>query len=340
MHRVVRRVINHKYTQIKPEILQKDTIIDFDCFIKRFDDYVIIIEAGSAITDSLVKKIQQHKVIYVLKHDMEKVNTYAVRYSKEEAFEPVQLSGEEILANALNLSDTVSNISTVEKRLETVYQTSCDLMRHIFEESKEQIPIEALLCCVTEIVRSVDIPINIMPMLLDILPEHYTTQHHSVNVAFFAAIIGMHSDIADEKLNNLAYAGLLHDIGKMHIDPKLLAKPEHLDDDEYETVKRHARIGYTILEKNNIEDKEIAGAVLFHHEKLDGSGYPQGLRGRVIPKFARIVGVCDVFDALTTCRTYRPRYSSYEALLLIKQEMREQFDEVYTDTFIRLLSKS
>lgn len=129
-------------------------------------------------------------------------------------------------------------------------------------------------------------------------------------------------------------------ISVMHIDPILLAKPEQLDEDEYKIIKRHSQMGYTILEMNKIDDKDIVGGILFHHEKLDGTGYPQGLRGKVIPKFARIIGMCDVFDALTTHRTYRQNYSSYEALLLIKQEMREQFDEVYTDTFIRLLSKS
>ncbi|MFA6629545.1 MAG: HD domain-containing phosphohydrolase [Sulfuricurvum sp.] len=339
MHRVVRRVINHKYTQIKPEILQKDTIIDFDCFIKRFDDYVIIIEAGSAITGSLVKKIQQHKVIYVLKHDMEKVNVYTTLYFKGED-DYLNITGEEIIVYALKLSETVSDISTVEKRLETVYKTTSDLMRYIFERSNDQMPIDALKTCVTEIIRSVDVPINILPLLLDILPQYYTTYHHSVNVAFFAAIIGKYSDIPNEKLKNLAYAGLLHDIGKMHIDPILLAKPEQLDENEYKIIKRHSQMGYTILEMNKIDDKDIVGGILFHHEKLDGTGYPQGLRGKVIPKFARIIGMCDVFDALTTHRTYRQNYSSYEALLLIKQEMREQFDEVYTDTFIRLLSKS
>jgi len=212
-------------------------------------------------------------------------------------------------------------------------------MRYIFENSKKTLPTEALWVCVTEIIRSVDVPINIMPLLLEILPEHYSTHDHSVNVAFFSAIIGKYTDIESGKLKNLAFAGLLHDIGKIDIDNLILSKPEHLEDYEYELVKEHSHFGYLILEENKITEKDILNGVLYHHEKLDGSGYPQGLRGKVIPKFARIIGMCDVFDALTTHRTYRHNYSTYEALLLIKQQMREQFDELYTDTFIRLLSR-
>jgi len=142
------------------------------------------------------------------------------------------------------------------------------------------------------------------------------------------------------ELIDLAYAGLMHDIGKIRIDQMLLLKPSSLDDHEYELVQNHSGYGVEILQNNGIENQKILDAIRHHHEKLDGKGYPNQLRGKRIPKFARIIGMCDVFDALTTRRTYRMSYTSYEALILMKQEMADQFDPYYSETFIRLLASS
>lgn len=117
MHRVVRRVINHKYSEIKPDILIEGTVIDFDCYIKRYDDYVIIIESGTLISNQLLKQVNQHKVIYILKLEMNKVKSYILLHNPQSANAFENLSGDEIIAIALKLSDTVSDISTVEKSL-------------------------------------------------------------------------------------------------------------------------------------------------------------------------------------------------------------------------------
>lgn len=112
-----------------------------------------------------------------------------------------------------------------------------------------------------------------------------------------------------------------------------------MDEQEFNLIQTHSEVGVEILQKNGVTTPKILDAVLYHHEKLNGQGYPKGLRGKQIPKFASIIGMCDVFDALTTRRTYRVNYSSYEALLLMKQQMAHQFDEHYSDTFIRLYQK-
>lgn len=133
---------------------------------------------------------------------------------------------------------------------------------------------------------------------------------------------------------------MLHDIGKIRIDQSLLLKPTYLETEEVELIQQHSNYGLEILQNNGIVNPRILDAVHYHHEKLDGQGYPARLRGKMIPKFARIIGMCDVFDALTTQRTFRSNYTSYEALIVIKQQMADQFDENYTDTFIRLLGSS
>jgi len=168
------------------------------------------------------------------------------------------------------------------------------------------------------------------------MPEEYTIHNHSNNVAFFSAIIGNKLKMSQEELIDLTYAALVHDIGKVRIDSMILEKPSALAENEFELVKEHSQIGYDILVKNGIVNQMILKAVKHHHERLDGSGYPDGLRGKMIPKAARIIGMCDTFDALTTKRTFRKSYTSFESLLLMKRDMHTQFDESFIDIFTQL----
>ena len=175
-----------------------------------------------------------------------------------------------------------------------------------------------------------------MPIILKFMPEEYTIHNHSNNVAFFSAIIGNKLKMSQEELIDLTYAALVHDIGKVRIDSMILEKPSALAENEFELVKEHSQIGYDILVKNGIVNQMILKAVKHHHERLDGSGYPDGLRGKMIPKAARIIGMCDTFDALTTKRTFRKSYTSFESLLLMKRDMHTQFDESFIDIFTQL----
>lgn len=339
MHKVVRRVINHKYTAIKPNILAEGSIIDFDCYIKRFGDYVIIIEAGTLITPELAAKINQNEKLYVLNIDINKVKMYRQHYGAIETTlsmsESIRVN--EIIPSVLNLYEILQQQSSIEKKIEIVYQTTAELMRAVFTEMSENLPLNPLEICVEAIVECLDTDINIIPVVLYLTPNEYSSYHHSTNVAFFSAILGKATGLSKKDRVDVTYAALLHDIGKIKIDQEVLLKNTFLDNEEYEAVQRHSEFGLEILRANGIENQKILDGVHYHHEKLDGKGYPARLRGKRIPKAARIIGMCDAFDALTTNRTYRGNYSSYEALMLIKQEMGDQFDEYYTDTFIRLL---
>lgn len=338
MHKVVRRVLNHKYTTIDPDILVEGSSIDFDCYIKRFDDYVIIIKAGTLITAELASKIRQNKKLYVLNLLLDNVKAYCKQYGLTK-IRNIQ-SVEEILPRVLSLNEQLREVTTVEKKIERVYQTTVELMEAIFSEMSEKLPLNALEICVEAITECLETDINVMSAVLHLTPHEYSTHHHSTNVAFFSAILGEATGLTKKDLKDVTYAALLHDIGKIKIDQEILIKTSYLENKEFEAVQRHSVFGLNILQANAIENQKILDGVHYHHEKLDGKGYPDRLRGKRIPKVARIIGMCDAFDALTTNRTYRVNYSSYEALMLMKQEMAQQFDEYYTDTFIRLLGAS
>lgn len=338
MPKVVRRVINHKYFSVKPEIIIEGTVIPFDCFIKRFEDFVIIIEAGTLIVKDLFEKLHQHQKIYILKMDSEKLYEYSAEHAKENKVVLLSLSKREAIEAALKLKERLASVVLFEEQLEVIYTTVAALMEVIFESKNEELPIIAIQTCVSELVECCsNFGVNAMPSILKVMHKEYATHYHSTNVAMLTAVLSKVQQCSKVDMTDFVFAALLHDIGKLRIDESILIKPGPLEQNEYAIVIQHSDYGHAILEANGITSQKILNGVRYHHEKLDGSGYPKQLRGKMIPKSARIIGMCDVFDALTTKRTFRASYTTYEALLLMKQDMSNQFDESFIDSFIRQL---
>lgn len=157
------------------------------------------------------------------------------------------------------------------------------------------------------------------------------TYRHSISVAHLAVWFVESCDYNID-LTAVYYSGLYHDIGKYHIDNGILNKPSKLDEKEFETIKKHPEIGYRMLKHTGLSDM-VLDAVRLHHEKYNGQGYPLGLAGEEIPILARIIQICDVYDALTSDRPYRKGYSSEEAVQIMK-ETPDYFDPVLFQDFI------
>ena len=152
-----------------------------------------------------------------------------------------------------------------------------------------------------------------------------STLAHSRRVAFLAVSVGERLGLPAAALRRLAVAGLLHDIGKLRVPAEILQKPGRLTDEEYAIVRTHPRAGADLLQQLGGFEAEIP-IVLAHHERIDGQGYPDGLAAAAIPLEARILTVCDVYDALTSRRAYREPWSSERALELIVRETGSAFD--------------
>jgi len=148
---------------------------------------------------------------------------------------------------------------------------------------------------------------------------------HSNRVGLICEKIGMRMMLDQDEINQIRTAGLIHDIGKMGIDEKILNKPGSLSDDEWKEIQRHPEIGYRILSSVN-EFSEMANCILEHHERWDGQGYPKGLKGEEISLQGRIVAVADSFDAMTSDRTYRKGLGQAEAIAEIKRCAGTHFD--------------
>jgi HD-GYP domain-containing protein (c-di-GMP phosphodiesterase class II) len=163
--------------------------------------------------------------------------------------------------------------------------------------------------------------------------DHYTGGH-SDRVGWLATLTGRVLGLSPRDLQMLEWAGMLHDVGKLGIPEHILNKPGSLTPDEFEQIKRHPRLGYDVLAPVS-SLSPVLEAVLYHHENYDGSGYPDGLRGAEIPMLARILHVVDVFDALTSTRSYRERLAIDQALALLVKDAGRTTDPTVTAAFVR-----
>jgi HD-GYP domain-containing protein (c-di-GMP phosphodiesterase class II) len=148
---------------------------------------------------------------------------------------------------------------------------------------------------------------------------------HNLRVARLCVHIGRQMSMTASELRLLARAGLLHDIGKLGIPDEVLGKHSPLDESEWMLMKAHPEIGLALLDRAGQSSREVL-AVLYHHERLDGSGYPYGLKAEAIPIEARIVAVADTYDALTSDRPYRKAASHIEAKRVMREEAGVRLD--------------
>ena len=164
------------------------------------------------------------------------------------------------------------------------------------------------------------------------------TYTHSVNVDIYSVILGVALGLRDDELKKLSQAALLHDIGKTCLPVELLNKPGKLTSEEYEEVKMHSRYGYNLLKNNPDISSVTRNAILSHHENENGSGYPRALSGDKIHKFAKIIHIADVYDALTTKRVYKEAMNPCEALEYLMTQVDIQFDKEMVKTFLQYIA--
>ncbi len=178
---------------------------------------------------------------------------------------------------------------------------------------------------------------NISLEMVDLRTYDDYTFRHSVNVAVISTIIGIYMGYSDEELRELCLAALLHDIGKVMIDPDIINKPSRLTMEEYRIVQNHPSYSCEILEKNGSISLRVREGVLYHHENENGSGYPEQLIGKKIPTYAKIIHVADVYDALISKRPYKKPFALSEAIEYLMGGCNVLFDSDVVDAFLKVV---
>lgn len=187
--------------------------------------------------------------------------------------------------------------------------------------------------CVDSVLRND----NALLLLTKIKNKDEYTAEHCINVSILSAAFAKHLGLLEGEIRTVALCGLLHDVGKMRIDDDILNKPGALTPEEFAVMKKHTTFGRDVLAALPRLAHSAVDVAYSHHERMDGKGYPRGLAGHQIPLFAKIVGLVDTYDAITSSRVYDKGRASMEALQIIHRNKSTQFDAGLAVEFIRMI---
>ncbi len=190
---------------------------------------------------------------------------------------------------------------------------------------------------VSNVVDSVVRNVNALLLLTNLRHKDEYTSQHCVNVCILAVAFGRYLGLEKHDLNDLGLGALLHDIGKMKVPLEILNKPGRLTAEEFAVIKGHPTHGRRILDRVDGVPERVLDVVLSHHERADGSGYPRGARHSDISRFAMIVAIVDVYDAVTSDRVYHAGTSPHDALTMMYDRAPQTFDTDLFESFIRCL---
>ncbi len=213
---------------------------------------------------------------------------------------------------------TADNIKNVFSSITTI-----DSLDFIDENAKEMVDFITNDRCTIE-------------SLSNILEHDYYTHTHSINVAVYAIFFGQILKLDKEELEYLGISAILHDLGKSKITLDIINKNGKLNEEEFATIKEHPRLGYEIAKSLGIKNEKVLSGIKHHHERLDGKGYPDNLINDELKFFPRIIAICDVFDALTTKRSYKEPMSTYDAFKLMKEDSLH-LDAVLLRKFMQMM---
>lgn len=197
-----------------------------------------------------------------------------------------------------------------------------------------------------ELVKSISplfISRNTITELFDMLNQMHSLDDsvyaHCINVALISRMIGRWLHFEQHDLDTLTCCGLLHDIGKIMIPEEILNKPGKLTDDEFAMIKSHPKFGYEMLRNQNI-DSRIKRSALMHHERYDGSGYPNGLTDELLSDYAMIVAIADVYDAMTAARAYRVPLSPFQVIANFEDDGFQKYHTKYIYVFLHRIAST
>ena len=220
-------------------------------------------------------------------------------------------------------------------------------IRRLFQSVSAKVPDESystahqavkeLDTIVDQLVDTLETNPNELVRISDLKSYDEYTYHHSLSVAVLSIAIGQNLGYSQEKLKILGRSAIMHDIGKMFVPIEIINKPSKLNDSEFTIVKEHPKNGYNYLVAGEIGDEYIWQGVLHHHEKIDGTGYPDGLKGDDLSFISNVIAVADVYDAVTSYRSYRSPMSPANAVELIMSDVGAAFEYDVVKAFVNKL---
>jgi HD-GYP domain-containing protein (c-di-GMP phosphodiesterase class II) len=220
---------------------------------------------------------------------------------------------------------------------EETYNQSIKTIRNLVEDVRfsRNLNLDAVKICAENICQYLHTDHNILSILNIVKDKNPYMYSHPVNVAFVSFVIGKWMNLKKYELLQLVCAGIMHDIGKAKIRDKILNKPGQLTEQEMEIMRTHPRLGFTLLSDLNVFDAEVLLGVLSHHERQDGSGYPNHLKGEQISLFGRIIAIADIYDAMTSTKPYHMKQSPFKGVEEIEASSFGSLDPQICQVFLK-----
>lgn len=305
------------YIRVDKRFFNPGDYVDFNIYFPDKPSHMsLFLQSNSVIDDKKKETLQNIEHIFTKQSERDKYDTFLENHIQE------------IL---------VDQSLTLDEKTDIIYESTSELTHSLYENPDALKNVQRSKNIVKPVLESIIYHDDTISSYIKIIEYDYYTHTHSLNVSIYALCLGAELDMNKNDLEDLGRSALLHDLGKSKIDIEIVNKTDFLTDDEFETMKKHPTYGYRIARRLGIVNKNILDGIKHHHEKIDGLGYPDGIQGEEITLFPRIIAICDVFDALTTKRTYKDAMSSFEAIKLMKIEMNTHLDMKILNSFIKML---
>lgn len=221
-------------------------------------------------------------------------------------------------------------------RIQERRRKTTDFLDKVVNQARtgERVPVEAATGVVHGLVQSIDLNVNATMWLNNLRRRHSHTADHCANVAVLSLAFAEYLGYEGEELAAIGLGALLHDVGLMRLDTQMLDKPDDLELHELQEIREHPAQGHRLMQRSGQLPEISANIIRFHHERVSGDGYPEGLKGQAIPKEALIVAIADVYDSLTTDRPYQDPLSPNASLSVIQHSGETSFGAELTRHFM------
>ncbi len=226
--------------------------------------------------------------------------------------------------------------TAVQKKFYADYDNTVNVVKNAFSKIRffKDIPLSDMQNLASNSIEPLINSTGVINHLNMVRRQDDYTFHHSVNVAIISGLLGRWLGYNVSELKDLILAGLLHDVGKTQIPLEILNKPGKLAADEMEIMKLHTTRGFKLLQEKQALPNGVVHGILQHHERFDGSGYPLALPGNQIHKYAKIIAVADIYDAMTSDRVYHRKSSPFAVVEMIIEEMFNKLDPEIGSVFL------
>ena len=290
-------------------------------------DQQLIVPAGVILTSAIINRLEFYSIFSLKVDDSPAVN-------EENTIGRLQEESVSLKASIRNSAEFKRFKHDYEDQVGRFHVTLTEMLEH-----HHPVNTTGILMNTLKLLYQDGRKLNVFDMLLNMREYDDSTYTHSINVSLISYVLAGWLGFSEADQLMAASCGLFHDIGKLAIPPEIIQKPGKLTPEEFKIIQTHPLKGYEILNEYSL-NKHILDAALLHHEKCDGSGYPYGLMGADIDRFAKIVTIADVFDAMTSERVYRKALCPFTVIETFEQEGLQKYETQYILTFLENISNT